>query len=169
MGGRTLDRPSSDEANLFEGGLASGSASQLTRAAVHLSPVLHLSGDEPPPENPPSGRGGRKLRTQGFDKARTFAPEPPLLFALRDVRSLGGSLMPCYWPKAKNAGGVGAEPLFSASFVSFGNRLFLPGFSFRPEPIMDVMTSPWSLGPPEGGTPNGVSGAQVDTSTRVGA
>jgi hypothetical protein len=57
MGGRILSRPWSDEANLFERGLAPGAASQLTRGAVRLSPVFPLSGDEPPPEDPQRGRG----------------------------------------------------------------------------------------------------------------
>jgi hypothetical protein len=52
MGGRILDRPSSDKASLFERGLAPGSASPLIRAAFRPSPVLPFSGDDPPPENP---------------------------------------------------------------------------------------------------------------------
>jgi hypothetical protein len=66
MGGRTLDRPWSDEAHAFERGLAPGSASQLTRATFRLSPVFH------------SFRAMNRLRKIRRRDGGTKAPAPGL-------------------------------------------------------------------------------------------
>jgi len=57
MGGKILDRPSSDETSLLRMKLSPGLASELTRVAFRRSPVFPFSGDEPPPENTLTGSG----------------------------------------------------------------------------------------------------------------